>query len=103
MDFVRLPAGLLVGGALGLAFGAIQDAARRRHERLQLQGRFRSGWAAAPGSFRRVGFLMAALAVVQLACPVFFEPGSAGPWFVSAGVVAGYGWTLLRTLRQRRS
>jgi len=101
IDILRPPAALLVGGAIGLAFGLIQGAAQRRHERLQLEGKFKSGWAATPGSFRRVAYLLVALALVQFICPVFFAPGSISQWCVAGGVVAGYGVTLYWHLRHR--
>lgn len=102
-DVLRGASALLVGGAIGLVFGTIQQRARRRHERLQQEGKFTTGWAATPGSFRRVAYLLVALALVQLVCPLLFAPGSACPWYVSAGVLLGYGRTLLSQLRERRT
>jgi hypothetical protein len=104
------PAKLLVppmafgaGAAIGYAFGCVQSAAARRHERLQRQGKFTSGWSATPGSFRRVAYLLVSLAVVQLIFPVFFTAGGISQWCVSAGVVIGYGWTLYKEMRHRRA
>ncbi len=97
------PLAMIAGSAIGYAFGHVQAAATRRHERLQREGKFKSGWTATPGSFRRVAYLLVALALVQFLFPVFFVPGGASQWCVSAGVVAGYGWTLLRQMRQRRA
>ena len=94
-------AGLFAGAIIGGAFGLIQEAAWRRHRRLQQTGEFSNGWAAMPGSFRRVAGLLLALALVQCFFPLFFA-GSA-KWWVSAGVVGGYGLTLLRNLRERLS
>jgi hypothetical protein len=94
---------LLAGGMIGYGFGAIQAAATRRYERLQREGKFTSGWAATPGSFRRVAYLLVALAIVQFLFPIFFTPGGVSQWCVSGGIVAGYGWTLYRQLRLRRS
>jgi hypothetical protein len=101
LDTIRLPAALVAGGVIGLAFGTIQIRARKRHERLQLEGKFASGWSATPGSFRRVAYLLVALAVVQFLCPLLFDPRSVSPWCVSAGVVLGYGWTLYTQIRLR--
>ena len=101
LNFLLPPTALLAGGTIGLAFGAIQDSAKRRYERLQQVGKFKSGWAATPGSFRRVAYLLVALAVVQFLCPMLFAPGSISPWCVSAGVVFGYGAALYRQLRRR--
>ncbi len=94
---------LLAGGVIGLAFGAIQDSAKRRYERLQQQGKFKSGWAATPGSFRRVAYLLVALALVQFLFPMFFAQGGVSQWCVSGGVVIGYGLSLYRELRRRIS
>jgi hypothetical protein len=98
---LRLPAALLAGGAIGLAFGVFQNGARQRHERLQQEGKFTNGWAATPGSFRRVAYLLVALALVQLVCPMLFTADTISPWAVSAGVVLGYGFTLYQQLRRR--
>ena len=94
---------LMAGGAIGYAFGALQLTATRRHEALQREGKFKSGWSATPGSFRRVAYLLVALAVVQFLFPVFFAPGGISQWCVSAGVVFGYGAALYRQLRSRIS
>lgn len=75
----------------------------RRHEQLQRQGKFTSGWSATPGSFRRVAYLLIALALIQFLFPVFFETDGISQWCVSAGVVAGYGSTLYRQMRLRRT
>jgi len=90
---------LVAGGLIGFSFGLIQEAARRRHERLEQEGKLSSGWAVMPGSMRRVGYLLLALALVQLVCPLLFTPGR--QWWVSGGVVAGYAIVLFRQLRQR--
>lgn len=108
MDFqlasiLRLSAALLVGGAIGYTFGLIQNRARLRHARLQNEGKFNTGWAATPGSTRRVAYLLVALAGIQLLCPMLFAAGTVSPWAVSAGVVAGYGWILFSQLRARRA
>jgi hypothetical protein len=98
-----IPLALAAGSMIGYFFGNIQVAAARRYEKLQLQGKFTSGWAATPGSFRRVAYLLIALAVVQALFPMFFTSGGASQWFVTLGVGAGYGWTLYRQFRLRRS
>ncbi|HWF18278.1 MAG TPA: hypothetical protein VG754_03380 [Verrucomicrobiae bacterium] len=91
--------GLLAGGVIGLTFGIIQTAAQRRNQRLQESGKLTSGWAVMPGSGKRVAYLLVALALVQFFCPLLFNNGS--QWWVSGGVVAGYGWTLYKQLRER--
>jgi hypothetical protein len=92
----------LVGGVIGLGFGVIQDAARRRHERLQQNGKFKNGWSIIPGSGARVAYLLVSLVVIQAVCPLLFVAGT--QWWVSGGLVAGYGWSLLQNiLRQRKA
>ena len=77
---------------IGYAFGSVQLSAARRYEKLQHEGKFKSGWSATPGSFRRVAYLLVALALVQFLFPVFFAPGGISQWCVSGGVV---GWIRL--------
>jgi hypothetical protein len=91
---MRSSVGLLAGGVIGLSFGAIQDAARRRYERLQLRGGLDNAWSIVPGSGARVACLLVALVLVQVLCPLLFVEGT--QWWVSGGLVAGYGWSLLR-------
>ena len=93
-------AGLIAGSIIGIVFGMIQAVARRRNERLQQSGKLRSAWAVMPGSGRRVAGLVIALALVQVFCPLLFVNSS--QWWVSGGVVAGYGALLFRQLRQRQ-
>ncbi|MES1180279.1 MAG: hypothetical protein ABUL66_00285, partial [Verrucomicrobiota bacterium] len=76
---------LLAGGLIGLCFGLIQDAARRRHQRLASEGKLSSDRVVMPGSGRRVAYLLVALALVQVVCPLMFTPGR--QWWVSGGVV----------------
>jgi len=92
--------GLVSGGVVGLAFGVLQRAAHDRYELRQQRGKFDSGWIVAPGSFTRVAFLMIALVLVQVCLPVLFLDNVR--WFVSAGVVLGYGWTLFQQVRRRK-
>src|SRR5271166_156364 len=103
LNIILPPMALGAGAMIGYAFGVVQTAATRRYERLQQEGKFKSGWSATPGSFRRVAYLLVALALVQFLFPVFFVPGGVSQWCVSAGVVAGYGLTLYRQMRQRRA
>jgi len=88
---------LTAGALVGVVFGVIQDRAARKNQSLQDTGKLTSGWAVMPGSMRRTaGFLMI-LAAVQIVCPLLFTNGY--QWWVSGGVVAGYGWSLWRKLR----
>ena len=91
--------GLVAGGFIGVGFGMVQDAARQRNERLQEGGKLKSGWAVMPGSGKRVVYLLVALVLIQIVCPLLFNDGV--QWWVSAGVSGGYGFMLLRQLRER--
>jgi hypothetical protein len=44
-------------------------------------------------------FLLVALVLVQIVCPLFFHDNTR--WWVSAGVALGYGLTLFWQLRNR--
>jgi len=90
---------VLAGSIIGLAFGQLQQLASRKHKDQETAGRFNSGWAVMPGSFRRTAFLIMALALIQILCPLLFTNGA--QWFVSAGVVIGYGFLLWRELRRK--
>jgi hypothetical protein len=103
MDLIailRPLAGLVAGGLIGVGFGMVQDLAWRRNQQLQQAGDLKSGWAVMPGSMRRVAYLLVALVGVQIFCPMLFTDGV--QWWVSGGVVAGYGVMLYRQLRLRR-
>jgi hypothetical protein len=93
--------GLIVGGFIGVGFGMVQDAARQRNERLQESGKLKSRWAMIPGSGKRVAYLLLALVLIQIICPLLFNAGI--QWWVSAGVAGGYGWLLFSRLRQRKA
>jgi len=96
--FITL-SGFIVGGSIGLAFGAVQNFALHRNEKRQKDGQLKSGWMVMPGSMSRVAFLMVALALVQIGMPILFEGIS--QWMVSAGVVLGYGWMLYVEFRRK--
>ena len=99
VEILRTIVGLGAGSLIGYAFGLLQNAALRHHQRLEENGKLKSAWSLMPGSGARVAYLLAALAVVQLICPLIFVGGT--QWVVSAGVVFGYGWMLLIQLRLR--
>ena len=99
MDTIYLIVGLFVGGAVGYSFGLIQTAATRRYEKQLAEGKFK-GSGVVPGSARRVAYLMCSLLIVQILCPVFFQNGM--QWWVSGGVVAGYGLLLFQQFQQLR-
>ena len=100
LNVLRCALALIAGGFIGYAFGLIQNAARLRHEKRQLEGKFKNGWSIIPGSGARVAYLLIALLLVQLICPLLFVEGT--QWMVSGGVAAGYGWALFQALRVRR-
>ena len=91
--------GLAAGGAIGFAFGLLQQAALRRNAEREQAGKLKSGWSLMPGAGARVAYLLLVLALIQLVCPLLFADGT--QWVVSGGLVLGYGWTLLRQLRLR--
>jgi len=93
--------GLLAGAIIGVGFGMIQNAARRHNERKQAEGKLNTGWVLMPGSGARVAYLLIALVLIQIVCPLLFKDGI--QWWVSGGLVAGYGLMLFRELRQRLS
>ena len=66
---------LLVGAIIGVSFGLIQGAARKRNEKRQQSGAFTSGWAVMPGSGVRVAYLLIALVLIQVLCPLLFRDG----------------------------
>ena len=101
LDVVRPLIGLIAGGVIGLGFGAVQDIALRRNQKLQQAGTLNNGWAVMPGSMRRVAYLMIALVLVQIICPLLFEGST--QWWVSGGVVVGYGTLLFRRLSKARN
>ena len=92
--------GLVAGGLIGVGFGMLQNLALRRNQQLQQAGDLKSGWAVMPGSMRRIAYLMVALIAVQIFCPLFFTDGV--QWWVSGGVLVGYGTMLFRQLRLRQ-
>src|SRR5882724_1369637 len=92
-------AAIIVGGIIGSAFGLLQDVARRQNEKREQDGKLKSGWAVMPGSGVRVAYLLVTLVLVQLICPLLFHDNT--QWWVSGGVVAGYGFMLFVQLRQR--
>jgi len=100
INALRILFAVSAGGMIGYAFGLIQNAARLRHEKKQLEGKLKNGWTIIPGSGARVAYLLVALLLVQLICPLLFEEGT--QWVVSGGVAAGYGSVLLQQLLRRR-
>ena len=75
--------------------------AQRRNEKREKNGKLKSGWAIMPGSGARVAFLLIAFVLIQVVCPMLFINDI--KWWVSGGVVAGYGIVLYLQLRRRLS
>ena len=100
VESLRSLIAILAGAVIGVGFGFLQNLALRRNEKLQQSGNLNSGWAATSGSMRRVAYLLVALVLVQILCSLLFVNGS--QWWVSAGVVLGYGAFLFRRLFQQR-
>ena len=99
IEIFQLFGATLAGMVIGWGFGLIQQFAAKRNAEKEATAKFNSAWSLMPGSMTRVAFLLIALAVVQVVCPMFFT-GNA-QWAVSVGVVLGYGWTLYQTIRAR--
>ncbi|HTR80712.1 MAG TPA: hypothetical protein VMM58_03710 [Bacteroidota bacterium] len=92
--------GFALGGVAGYAFGAFQTAARERNRRLQNGGQLKSNWLIMPGSMTRIALLLILLTSFQLIFPFLFAENGI-QWVVSAGVIVGYGWTLLQQIKHR--
>jgi hypothetical protein len=101
IEILRPALALIVGAAIGYSFGLIQNAAQRRHQKKEQSGQFTSGWSVMPGSGVRVAYLLITLALIQFVCPILFADTT--QWWVSAGVLGGYGWVLFQQIRQRRA
>ncbi|MEO6875707.1 MAG: hypothetical protein ABI222_12880 [Opitutaceae bacterium] len=96
-DILRPAVGLGAGALIGYAFGLLQNAALRYNQKLEQTGQLKNGWSLMPRSGARIAYLLVALLLVQVICPLLFVGGT--QWVVSAGLVLGYGWTLLTQLR----
>src|SRR5882672_11371062 len=101
LEIFRPVLALVIGAAIGLAFGKLQNFALRQHQRQVETGEFKNPWRIMPGSGGRVALLLIALVLIQIVCPMLFADGT--QWWVSGGLLAGYGWTLFQQLRHRRA
>ncbi len=89
---------LIVGLALGLAFGLIEERIRRHREK-RATGQPSQGLGS--GAMSRTACLLVVLVGVQALCPVLFTDGL--QWSASAGLLGGYGVVLYRSfLRLKR-
>ena len=98
LELMRQIVGLVAGTAIGIGFGMIQNLGLRRNERRQQEGQLKGAMGVMPGSMRRVAYLMLALVLIQIVCPLLFADGT--QWWVSGGVCLGYGSLLFLRLRQ---
>jgi len=101
LEILRPVLAFVVGAAIGFAFGRLQNFALRQHQRQVETGELKSPWRIMPGSGGRVALLLIALVLIQVVCPMLFADGT--QWWVSGGLLAGYGWTLFQQLRHRRA
>jgi len=101
IEMFQIITAIIVGGFIGIGFGYVQDAARRHNEKRQAEGQVKSIWSLMPGSGTRVAYLLIALVLIQLVCPMLFRDGI--QWWVSGGLVGGYGVMLFLQLRRRNS
>lgn len=101
MVALQLVLAFIIGGAIGYCFGLVQNMATRRYEARQAKGKLKDYSSIMPGSFTRVALLLIVLVLVQMACPYAFTNVQA-PWWVTGGVMAGYGYTLYQKLQAKR-
>ena len=99
VNVIAIIAAVVVGGIIGTGFGLVQEVARRRNEKKQAEGRLNNILGVMAGSGARVAYLLITLLLVQLICPMLFREGI--QWWVSGGLVLGYGVMLYRDLRKR--
>lgn len=92
-------AALLIGAFLGFLFGAIQNSALIRNKKRNAEGKLKSPFHVMPGSFSRIAVLLVVLVVVQAGMPMFFKGNI--QWLVSVGLILGYGWTMLKRIKNR--
>ena len=94
-----LLAALTVGAFVGVFFGTVQNLALARNKKRHEVGKLPTGWFVMPGSMGRIAILLIVLVAIQIGLPFLFKGNI--EWLVSLGVILGYGWTLLREIRNR--
>ena len=100
-DILRITVSFLVGASIGYGFGLLQTAARLQNQVKEAGGQIKSIWRLMPGSGQRVAYLLLTLVLIQIVCPMLFSEGI--QWWVSGGLLLGYGYTLtLRIVQLRR-
>jgi hypothetical protein len=100
LDLLRTVGALLIGTGIGWSFGLLQAAAQRQNQAKEAAGQVKSIWRLMPGSGQRVAYLLLTLVLIQVVCPMLFANGT--QWWVSGGLLAGYGYTWLQRLLQLR-
>ena len=90
---------IATGSGIGFLFGTLQNAALKRNKDLHKASKFKPEFNMMSGSLSRIAILLVFLALLQIIFPILFE--GITQWIVSAGIVIGYGWTLLIRLRNR--
>ena len=98
-NLLRIGVALLVGGVIGVAYVAAQEAARRKHALLRPKAASPDDNFSVPGAGRRAVLLGMALVAVQWICPLLFVAGT--QWWVTGGVLLGAAGQRLRNLRER--
>lgn len=99
MNLFLAAAGLAIGAVIGYGFGLVQRHALAKNDERQAKGNLKNGWTLMPGAGGRIAMFLLVLVLVQVLCPLLFENANI-PWLISAGVVLGYGATLVQRLRQ---
>src|SRR5208283_4218329 len=96
--FIFPAGGFFLGILIGCGFGLIQNATFAFHKSLRKIDKLASSWAGIPGSLARSIFLLVMLTFFQVACTLLFGDNGI-QWIMSAGVVSGYVWILMRQFR----
>jgi hypothetical protein len=95
------PMALVAGAMIGYAFGAVQVAAAAAYERLQQEGKFKSGMGRHAGLVSAHSLPPRRARGRAVPVPDVFYHGRRQPVVRAVGVVLGYGWTLYRQMRLR--
>jgi hypothetical protein len=99
MNLFLAVVGVSLGALIGFGFGTLQRVALSKNKARQAGGSLKNGWTLMPGAGGRTAMFLLVLVLVQVLCPLLFEDPNI-PWVISAGVVLGYGWTLVQKLKQ---
>jgi hypothetical protein len=99
MNLLLAVVGVSLGVLIGFGFGTLQRYALAKNAARQAKGSLKNGWTLMPGAGGRSALFLLVLVLVQVLCPLLFENQNI-PWIISAGIVVGYGWTLVQKLKQ---